>query len=34
MSQEILNTFSNFKSFKFDPNLNIFVAMKHHVDAR
>ncbi|MFA7084347.1 MAG: hypothetical protein WC141_07420 [Arcobacteraceae bacterium] len=32
MSQEILNHFEGFNSFRFDPNLSTFIATKHHID--
>lgn len=32
MSQDILNHFNELKSFKYDSNINTFVAIKHHID--
>ena len=32
MSQEILNHLSHFESFKYESNLNTFIALKHHID--
>lgn len=32
MSQDILNNFSHIKSYKYDSNINTFVAIRHHID--